>query len=92
MPSFEYTTLASFVRAAASRPAVRSYLIESGFFRVLYYLAAATYAAERPGTARELWTVLARVEPELAGAYAELSRRQLRQPWIEPRIIELPTR
>jgi tetratricopeptide (TPR) repeat protein len=96
VPDFVYTTLDDFVRAGLSRPAVRSYLIESGFAEMLYYLATATFAAAKPLRAREVWTSIAAFDPQLAGPYRELARRQLREPWVDgylnpsPRIIEYP--
>jgi hypothetical protein len=80
-----------------ARPAVRIYLIESGFAEMLYYLATATFAAAKPLRAREVWTDIAGLDPRLAGRYGDLARRQLREPWVDPylnpspRIIEYPS-
>jgi tetratricopeptide (TPR) repeat protein len=97
VPGFEYTTLNEFADAGMARPAVRSYLIESGFAEMLYYLATATFAAAKPLRAREVWTDIAGFDPQLAGRYGDLARRQLREPWVDaylnpsPRIIEYPS-
>ena len=87
-PNYEYESLEGFLRAAGKREAVRQYLAESGFFRIAYYLAAATYEAGHAAQARRLWRVLAEGgwDPELAGEYSALSRRQLRSPSAEPLI------
>jgi hypothetical protein len=87
-PNYEYESLEGFLRAAARREAVRQYLVESGFFRIAYYLAAATYEAGHAAQARRLWRVLADGgwDPALAGEYPALARRQLRSPAAEPLI------
>ncbi len=86
-PEYEYTTMDAFIAAAFKRQNIADYLFESDFFGVLYYLASANYADGRPGPAFALWEILAAVP---AGRYADLSRRQLKSPWIEPYIIESP--
>jgi hypothetical protein len=87
-PNYEYESLEGFLRAAVRRQAVRDYLAESGFFRIAYYLAAATYEAGHAALARRLWRVLADGgwEPALIGDYAKLARRQLASPSAEPLI------
>jgi hypothetical protein len=87
-PNYEYKSLEDFLRAAVRREAARDDLAESGFFRIVYYLAAATYEAGHAAQARRLWRVLADGgwEPALIGNYAELARRQLRSPETEPLI------
>lgn len=97
VPDFAYSNLTEFARVAAGRPAVRTYLLESAFSEMLYYLATATHAAGRTMRAREIWRAIAAFDPALAGRYAELSRRQLREPWVDPylnpspRVIQYPT-
>jgi len=85
MPDFEYRSLGDFLRTAQRRDNVRQYLSDGGFFRVAYYLAAASHAALRLDRAKEIWSVLAGDpwDPALAGPYAERSRRQLREPRVE---------
>lgn len=96
VPDFEYSTLEKFAATALPRPAVRTYLKESAFSEMLYYLATATHAGGRTQRAREVWSSIAALDPELSGRYAELSRRQLRSPWVDPylnpspRLIEYP--
>jgi hypothetical protein len=87
-PNFEYESLEGFLRAGVRREAVRAYLAESGFFRIAYYLAAATYQAGHAARARQLWRVLAEGgwERALTGDYAEMARRQLASPSAEPLI------
>jgi len=98
VPDFAYSSLEEFARAAFGRPAVRTYLLESAFSEMLYYLATATHAGGRTLRAREIWRAIATFDPALAGRYAELSRRQLREPWVDPylnpspRVIQYPTR
>ncbi len=87
-PNYEYESLQDFLREAVRREAVRAYLAESGFFRIAYYLAAATHEAGHVARARQIWRVLADGgwEPALIGEYAQLARRQLRSPAAEPLI------
>jgi hypothetical protein len=87
-PTYEYQTLEDFLRQAVRRETVKAYLAESGFFRIAYYLAAATHEAGRTARARQLWRVLAEGgwDPGLVGDYAALARRQLRNPAAEPLI------
>jgi len=85
-PTYEFVSLPDFLRTAVQREAVRSYLAESGFFRVAYYLAAASSATGHASRATELWRVLADggFDPAVADNYAELARRQLQSPTKEP--------
>jgi tetratricopeptide (TPR) repeat protein len=93
-PNYEYESLEGFLRAGSRREAVRLYLAESGFFRIAYYLAAATYQAGHAAQARRLWRVLAEGgwEPALAGEYPGLARRQLASPSAEPLLNPSPRR
>jgi tetratricopeptide (TPR) repeat protein len=85
-PTYEFSSLADFLQVALRREEVRDYLVESGLFRVAYYLAASTWAAQHAARAAEIWQVLAAVDPQIAGTYAEMSRRQLASPFKEPLI------
>ena len=93
-PSYEFESLGEFLRAASRRDTIRSYLVESGFSRIAYYLAAATFEAGHAARARQLWRVLADggLDSSVAGSYAELARRQLRSPTTEPLINPSPRR
>jgi len=98
-PAYEFKTLDGFLLVAQQEANVREYLTASGFFRVAFYLADATFAAGHPARAAEIWKVLAdgRWDPDLAGPYAALAGRQLRAPRVEPYInpstreLEYPT-
>jgi len=85
-PTFEFRSLGQFLEVGLRRPNIRSFLRDGGFFGVAYHLAASTWAAGQRAQARELWRLLAglRLEPSLLGDFGELSRRQLRSPWVEP--------
>ncbi len=83
-PLYEYIDLKSFIISAVSRLNIREYLFETDIYRILYYLAAADYAAGHPVHAFGLWKFLA--GSDHAGRYIELSQRQLKSPWIEPYI------
>jgi tetratricopeptide (TPR) repeat protein len=80
-PEFEFTTLRAFIDIALSRSNLREYLTGENFFSMLYYLAAASYAAQLTARAEVIWEYLA--ETPAALRFQELSRRQLRSPWVE---------
>jgi tetratricopeptide (TPR) repeat protein len=100
-PGFTFTTTEAFLDSALERDNIRQYLVSGEFFKTLYYLATASYAASRPSLAEPIWRLLAAYPLENVGpaatAYAELSARQLESPWIDPYInpsvrkIEFPT-
>jgi len=93
-PLYEFETLEGFLETAMGRGNIREYLINEGFIRCLYYLAAATYAAGHPARAAELWRIIAgsRLEAQLLGPYAGLARKQLASPWVEPYLQPSPRR
>jgi tetratricopeptide (TPR) repeat protein len=87
-PTFEFKNLGDFVEVALKRENLRSFLAESGFFSIAYYLGTADHPAGYLTRAREIWKLLAglRLEPQLLGSFGELSRRQLKKPWVDPYI------
>jgi hypothetical protein len=90
-PGFTFTTMEAFLDAALERKNIEQYLVEGEFFKTLYYLATATYAASRPSLAELVWQLLATYPLQAVGSsavasYAELSARQLESPWIDPYI------
>jgi hypothetical protein len=99
LPLYEFETLGGFLEIAMRRQNVKEYLVSEGFIRCAYYLAAATFAAGHPTRASEVWRLLAgsKLEPGALGPYANLARKQLESPWVEPylnssaRRIEFPS-
>ena len=89
-PEFVLTTVQAFLDASLERENIREYLVASEFFKTLYYLATSTYAASLPSLAESVWQILATYPLESVGTsattYAELSRRQLESPWLDPYI------
>lgn len=89
-PGFVFTTVQAFIGAGLERENIKQYLVAGEFFKTLYYLATSTYAASRPSLAESVWQILASYPLEAVGTsattYAELSRRQLESPWIDPYI------
>jgi tetratricopeptide (TPR) repeat protein len=89
-PGFVFTNLEAFLDAALERDNIEQYLVAGEFFKTLYYLAAATYAASRPSLAEPIWRLLATYPLEALGpsatTYADLAARQLESPWIDPYI------
>jgi len=82
-PGFAFTTVQAFIGSGLERENIKQYLVEGEFFKTLYYLATSTYAASHPSLAESVWRILANTS---ATTYAELSRRQLESPWIDPYI------
>jgi tetratricopeptide (TPR) repeat protein len=89
-PGFVFTTMEAFLNAALERENIEQYLDSGEFFKTLYYLATATYAASRPSLAEPIWRLLATYPLDALGAgattYVELAARQLESPWIDPYI------
>jgi tetratricopeptide (TPR) repeat protein len=89
-PEFVFTTMEEFLDSVLERDNIREYLVSGEFFKTLYYLATASYAASRPSLAEPIWRLLATYPLQGVGPaavpYAELSARQLQSPWIDPYI------
>jgi tetratricopeptide (TPR) repeat protein len=85
---FQFTTLGDFFHAIASDKIVVDYFEKSDIYKDLYYLAGSTFKAGYPAHARFIWQLLSK--SALSGAYADLSTRQLKSPWIEPFLIQPP--
>lgn len=89
-PGYVFTNVADFLDAALKRENIRQYLVDGEFFKTLYYLAASANAASLPGRAEPIWSLLAGYPLEELGtgvaAYADLSKRQLESPWVDPLI------
>ncbi len=84
---WEFTSFESLLASAAAHRDLADFAQESGLFRNTYYLACATWASMYPKAATALWKILGKLEA--AGEYAELSRRQLKKPWVEPYLVPL---
>ena len=78
---YEFTNLADMLTAVQAHKEVSSFASNGSFFKDLYYLAGASYAAGFPAHSTQLWKLLS--TSRLAGAYAALSVRQLKSPWME---------
>lgn len=87
-PNFEFRNLGQYLDAAWKRENIRSFLSEGEFFSAAYHLGAAAYPAGHRARAREIWRFVAglRLQAPQLGGYAELSRRQLQAPWVDPLI------
>ena len=84
---WEFSSLEKLFGAVEGNRDLQRYAAEADLFRNTYYLACATYASMYPRLATGLWKLLAQLEA--AGEYAEMSRRQLKKPWVEPYLIPL---
>jgi tetratricopeptide (TPR) repeat protein len=78
---YEFTSLSDLLSAVQSHNEVSSFASNSSFFKDLYYLAGASYAAGFPAHATLVWALLS--TSKLAGSYAALSARQLKKPFLE---------
>jgi tetratricopeptide (TPR) repeat protein len=87
-PNFEFRSLGGYLDVAWKRENIRSFLAEQEFFSAAYHLGAAAYPAGHRTRAREIWRFVAglRLEDRQLGGYGELSRRQLKAPWVDPLI------
>jgi len=84
---WEFDSFEKLVVSIDDERELSDFAAEAGLFRNLYYLAGATYAAMYPKQASSLWKLIS--ASASAGEYAELSKRQLRKPWIEPYLVPL---
>jgi tetratricopeptide (TPR) repeat protein len=87
-PTYTFVSAETTLQDGYRRPNVRAFFQESGVWRAMYYLAAATYARNVPSRAREIWGIMQRSAN--AGEYGDLSARQLAAPWVEPALEEPP--
>ena len=87
-PTYEFTTLKDFLEETLQRENIRQFLAESEMFSIAYHLAAASRPAGYPARASEIWSLLGglQVDRAILSSFGELSRRQLRSPWVDPYI------
>jgi tetratricopeptide (TPR) repeat protein len=78
---YQFTTLSDMLSAVKGRKELAQYVANSNFFRDLYYLAGASYAAGFPAHATQIWKLIS--ASTISGNYAGLSARQLKAPWTE---------
>jgi hypothetical protein len=78
---YEFSNLSDLLAAVQSHKEISSFASNGSFFKDLYYLAGASYAAGFPAHATLLWTLLS--TSKLAGTYTALSARQLKGPFME---------
>lgn len=85
-PYYEYSKMNSFIHSSFDRENIKEYLLETNIFRVLYYLASASYAIGYPAHAEFIWNILADPENSTLDSirhYGDLSRQQIISPWVE---------
>ena len=83
---YTFTTLNELESQVQSRPVLRTYLEETEYYRTIYYLACALYAAGKNRPARELWSFLS--GSSYAGEWG--SRARGSPVPVTDRAIELP--
>ena len=83
---FTYSSLDELVDFARSKPALASYLEETDYYRTIYCLASALYAARKNRPAAQLWAFLAGRDD--AGEWGARARRNP-SPFID-RAVEMP--
>jgi tetratricopeptide (TPR) repeat protein len=84
---FQFTTLKDFLQVSRPDKDVTSFIQDSGLWNDLYYLAGSTFKAGYPSHAQFIWTLLSQIPS--AGKFVDLSKRQLKTPWIEP-YLQIP--
>ncbi len=85
---WQFTTLTDMLRVAEARKELREYMSETGLQRDLYYLAGSMFANGYPEHAKGLWRAI--MQSPSAGQYRDLSRRQMKSPFIEPLLRTSP--
>lgn len=80
-PAASFTGLEGFLDLVLRDREARSWLEGASLFSDLYYLSASAWELGHPVRARSVWKILSNLQE--AGKYADLSRRQLVQPFRE---------
>ena len=86
---FQFLTLRDFLGQTSADKEVNQYLSSADIYKDLYYLAGSTFAEGYPEHASQIWKLL--LDTKSPKPYADLSRKQLKSPWIEP-FIQMPLR
>ncbi|MDR1466573.1 MAG: hypothetical protein LBI40_03010 [Treponema sp.] len=84
---FEFTDMSALLRVAKNNPAIVDYMESVEYYKTIYYLGAAFYAAGKTAVARNFWLVL-RDESE-SNQWSVRSASQLQHPFIE-KAVEMP--
>ncbi len=84
-PEYQFDGVSQLLTDAAGRPDLTRYLQTSTIFSDMYYLAGALFQEGKPTHAQAIWRLLA--ASAISGKYQELSRRQIRSPWMEPYLV-----
>ncbi len=79
---YQFTTLQDLLIFAESDKEVSLFINESDMYKDLYYLAGSVFSEGYPEHSSEIWKLLSGLRS--AGKYSDLSRKQLKSPWIEP--------
>ena len=82
--NYEFSSLQDVLTAVEKGAELQRFVADAELYKDLYYLAGATFAYGYPQHALDLWRLISRYKS--AGTYQDLSRRQLRSPYIEPLI------
>lgn len=82
--NYEFSSLQEVLTAVEKADDLLRFVGEAGLYKDLYYLAGATFAGGYPQHALDLWNLISRFPA--SGTYQELSRRQVKNPRIEPLI------
>jgi tetratricopeptide (TPR) repeat protein len=87
-PEYQFATLDGLIKRTRTNPSLQGYLVDSDVAADLYYLAGSVFQNGNPQHAQSLWQLLVGWGG-IAGRYADLSRKQIRSPWLEP-YLQLP--
>jgi tetratricopeptide (TPR) repeat protein len=88
-PDFRFTGLDGLRSEISRRPALAAYLEEVDYYKTMYYLGSALYAAGKAHPAGEFWRFLAQGAASFAGEWGSRARSQISRPSIEP-AVEMP--
>ena len=82
--NYEFNSLETVLTAVEKDGDLQRFANEVDLYKDLYYLAGSTFAAGYPQHALDLWSLISKYAS--AGAYQDLSRRQVKSPRTEPLI------
>jgi tetratricopeptide (TPR) repeat protein len=79
---YQFSTLKDLLAGVRGSAEASKYMDQAGLFKDLYYLAGSTFASGYPQHSAGVWKIIS--ESDAAGNYRELSRRQIKTPFMEP--------
>jgi hypothetical protein len=84
---WEFTSFDALLRSTEGNRELTGFAEGADLYRNTYYLACSTWASMYPKLATGLWRLLGQLDA--AGEYRDMSRGQLKKPWVEPYLVPL---